>query len=278
MSERYILVTGASTGIGRATALHLDKQGFHVFAGVRKTADGESLRAEASQRLQPIILDVTKCEQIAAAREQITATVGDKGLYGLVNNAGINVASPIEFLPIDELRFQLEVNLIGQVAVTQAMLPLIRKVLGRIINISSISGRLATVTNGAYTMSKFALEALTDTLRLELKPWNIEVVSIQPGAIASAIWKTSVARADELLGRIPESKDLYLDQIEKAYQWAAETEKRAIPALEVAKVVEQALTTKHPKTRYLVGRDAKLLAWLRSLLSDRLWDRLILSQ
>ncbi len=175
-----VLITGASTGIGAACALHLDRLGFRVWAGVRRPSDGEALVGQASRQLTPIILDVTDSNSIAAALAGVGAGAGGDSLAGLVNNAGIVVAAPVEILPIAELRTQLEVNVIGLVAVTQAALPLLRLGRGRVVNIGSISGRMATPVIGAYAASKFAVEALTDALRVEVQPWGIDVALIEP--------------------------------------------------------------------------------------------------
>lgn len=276
MTTRYVLVTGASKGIGKATALHLDKLGFHVFAGVRKETDAEILQNEATERLQTLFIDVTNSEQIAAVAEQITQKVGETGLYGLVNNAGMGEPAPLEAIKLNHLRYQLEVNLIGQVAVTQSVLPLIRKTTGRIINISSIGGRVVMPLMGAYHMSKFALEAMTDALRLELKPWGIDVISIEPGAIATDIWEVTTARAHERLAEMPKDlNEMYQDQIDSVFATTEGQAKRAIPAQVVADVIEKALTTKRPKTRYLVGPDAKFVGRLRTILPDRWLDFLV---
>ena len=168
MTQRTVLVTGASTGIGRATALQLDRAGFTVFAGVRRKVDAESLAGEASDRLVPLILDVTKPADIAKAAKAITTAVGADGLWGLVNNAGVAAAAPLEFVPIDDFRWQLEVNLVGQLAVTKAFIPLLRVAKGRIINVTSIGGLIAGAMLGPYNASKFAFESLTHTLRHEL--------------------------------------------------------------------------------------------------------------
>lgn len=276
MSKQYVVITGASKGIGRATALYLDKQGFDVFAGIRNPDDGEELRQHASERFIPLIIDVSIPEQIAAAAEQVQRIVGDSGLYGLVNNAGVATAAPLEFLPIDEFRRQLEVNVVGQLAVTQALLPLIRPAKGRIVNISSVGGRVAGGIIGAYHASKFALEAVTDTLRQELKPWGIEVICIEPGAIATPIWETSAAAGDKLLARMsPKVNELYGAALDKMRAASAEMAQNGLPPQKVAEVIEQALTARRPKTRYLVGRDARIGATVIARLPDRLRDRLM---
>ena len=163
-----VVITGTSTGIGAATALYLAEQGFQVFAGVRRDADGEALQQRSSHGLTPVILDITDARTIASAVDSVSAAVGKRGLAGLVNNAGIVKPGPLELQPIDDFRRQLEVNLVGQVAVTQAFLPLIRKGRGRIVNVGSIGGRLVLPLHGAYSASKFGIEAVTDALRLEL--------------------------------------------------------------------------------------------------------------
>ena len=163
-----VVITGASTGIGRATALHLDRLGYRVFAGVRQEADAESIRQRSSARLSPVFLDVTAAASIQAAATLVAAEVGETGLAGVVNNAGIGLGGPLEFFPIDELRRQFEINIVGPLAVTQAFLPLIRRGRGRIVLVGSISSRRASPIAGPYNASKFALEALADALRLEL--------------------------------------------------------------------------------------------------------------
>jgi NAD(P)-dependent dehydrogenase (short-subunit alcohol dehydrogenase family) len=169
-SQGAVVITGASTGIGRACALSLDALGFRVFAGVRKSDDGESLRRVASDRLTPVFIDVTDKQSIAAAAGSVSREVGTAGLVGLVNNAGVAVPGPLEYLPLEELRRQLEINLVGQLAVIQAFLPLLRKARGRIVNISSLAGKLTTPFNGAYSAAKHGIEAFSDALRMELTP------------------------------------------------------------------------------------------------------------
>ncbi|HYM16129.1 MAG TPA: SDR family oxidoreductase [Dehalococcoidia bacterium] len=274
-----VVVTGASTGIGEACALRLDSMGFIVFAGVRKEADGQALRQKASSRLTPVMLDVTDSESITAAARQVGDATGGAGLSGLVNNAGISVAGPLEFVPIDELRRQLEVNVVGQVAVTQAFLPLLRLRRGRIVNIGSVSGRLATPFVGPYAASKFAMEAVTDALRIELRPWRMHVAIVEPGSIATPIWDKARSDADRLMAALPErAHRLYDDAVRVMLSFADETAKRGIAPDAVAKAVAHALTAKQPKTRYLVGTDARLQAVLAKLVPDRLRDTLIQRQ
>jgi NAD(P)-dependent dehydrogenase (short-subunit alcohol dehydrogenase family) len=274
-SRGAVLITGASTGIGAACALHLDRLGFRVWAGVRRPSDGEALVGQASRRLTPIILDVTDPNSIAAALTGVAADAGGDGLAGLVNNAGIVVAGPVEILPIGELRKQLEVNVIGLVAVTQAALPLLRRRCGRIVNIGSISGRMATPVVGAYAASKFALEALTDALRLEVQPWGIEVALIEPGAVATPIWEKSRAAGLALRQALtPDAERLYADAISAVERVAARSARQAISPDAVARAVAHALTAPRPRTRYLVGTAARIQAIIARL-PDRLRDRLL---
>ncbi len=274
--QRAVVVTGASSGIGEACALRLDGLGFRVFAGVRRQEDGDALRRRASDRLVPIMLDVAGPLSVASAADSVAVATGGAGLAGLVNNAGIAVASPLEFLPLDELRRQLEVNVVGQIAVTQAFLPLLREGGGRVVNIGSISGRIATPLLGAYAASKFAMEGLTDTLRRELRPWGIPVSIVQPGRVATPIWEKSLEAADELLRASPRrAYDLYGPVIEKVRRDALKAARRSGSPEKVARAVEHALTAKRPRTRYPAGPDARLGALLARILPDPLLDRIL---
>jgi NAD(P)-dependent dehydrogenase (short-subunit alcohol dehydrogenase family) len=218
-------------------------------------------------------VDVTDSEQIAAARDALAGTP----LVGLVNNAGIAVAAPLEFLPMDKLRQQLEINLIGQAAVTQAFLPALRGTRGRIVNVSSIGGRVALPLVGAYNASKFGLEGLSDSLRRELRPHGVDVILIEPGGVKTPIWKKGAELADEMLEEVPpESERLYGRMIStlRAETQKIETE-RGIEPREVADVIGTALTASRPRTRYLVGGDAKVRARMAKYLPDRVMDRMI---
>jgi NAD(P)-dependent dehydrogenase (short-subunit alcohol dehydrogenase family) len=274
-----VVVTGASSGIGRASALHLDELGFTVFAGVRKDADAESLRSQGSERLEPLSIDVADEGSVTDAAARVSEAVGERGLAALVNNAGISVVGPLEFLPLEELRRQLEVNLVGQVAVTQALLPELRKANGRIVFISSIGGRLSSPFMTPYHASKWAIEATADALRLELKPWEIDVALVEPGSIDTRIWDKGQAQADEIESGMGErGRELYGRQIAAAREAARRTAADGIPPERVAEVVGRALTADRPRTRYLVGRDAKVAARVRRLLPDRVFDRLLARQ
>jgi len=275
---RSVLVTGASTGIGRTTALRLDGSGWRVFAGVRKEADAESLRREASPHLVPVILDVTDPEQIAAAAELIERESDGEGLDGLVNNAGVAVPGPLETIPLEDLRHQLEVNLVAYVAVTQAMLPRIRRAEGRVVFLSSIGGRVAFPFGGPYHASKFATEAIGDVFRQELRPWGIEVAIIEPGSIDTPIWGRGQEKASEVEAKSPNTNLLYGAAIEKFRKVIEDTAERGIPPEKVAKAIAHALESGRPKTRYLVGLDAKVQARIKPLIPTRLFDRIVARQ
>ncbi|MBE9209360.1 SDR family NAD(P)-dependent oxidoreductase [Nostoc sp. LEGE 06077] len=275
-NQGVVVITGASTGIGEACALLLDKLGFCVFAGVRKDVDAQKLQQKASPRLIPIFLDITDADSIAFAVETIKNTVGDE-ILGLVNNAGIAVPGPLELLPIAEFQQQIQVNLIGQLAVTQAFLGLLRQGRGRIVNMGSVSGRSAAPFLGAYNASKFALEALTDVMRMELRPWGISVSIIEPGAISTPIWEKSFTQADKAKDNLsPSAQDLYGAAMTAVRKKVGVIASKSISSDVVAEAVVHALTAKKPKTRYLVGQDAKLAVVLKYLLPDRLYDRVIL--
>ncbi|HEX9697068.1 MAG TPA: SDR family oxidoreductase [Actinomycetota bacterium] len=276
---RTVAITGASTGIGEACALALDAKGWRVFAGVRKEADGAALRAKASDRLTPLILDVTDGTQIRAAAATVADAVGDAGLDGLVNNAGIAVAGPMEFVPLDDLRRQLEINVVGLVATTQAFLPLIRRASGRIVHMGSVGGSFAVPFAGPYSASKFAVEAITDAMRVELAPWRIHVALVKPGAVATPLWDRSTAIADEMLTRVPpETMTFYGTAIERMRELAAHEAASGIAPEKVATVVVHALTSMKPRTRYVLGPQAGLRVTLSRLLPDRTRDKLVVKQ
>jgi NAD(P)-dependent dehydrogenase (short-subunit alcohol dehydrogenase family) len=270
MPSGTVLVTGASTGIGEATVLHLRELGFDPVAAVRKDQDAERLEG---QGLRTIRIDVTDADQIAAARDEL----GGEPLAGLVNNAGIAVAAPLEFLPIDRLRQQLEINLIGQVAVTQAFLPALRRARGRIVNVSSIGGRVALPLVGAYAASKFGLEGVSDSLRRELRGQGVDVILIEPGGVKTPIWKKGERLADEMTeGMPPEAERLYGRMIETLRAETAKIEQeRGIEPREVAEVIGEALTARRPRARYLVGRDAKIRGPMAKIVPARMMDRMI---
>ncbi len=281
---RSVLITGSSTGIGQACALELHRQGFRVFAGVRRHDDGQRLVEQTSSDMVPILLDVTDADAIAQAAATINETTGATGLGGLINNAGITVAFPLEFLPTDEFRRQLEVNLVGPLAVTQAMLPMLRSAKGRIVNVSSISGLVAGPYVGAYAASKHALEAITDSLRVEVRNFGLKVALIEPGDVDTSIWQKSRAAADQLRDALVDKfsdsvpqdvRDCYAEDIAAMRAAAERIANAAMPAKRVVRAIAHALCAKRPKTRYPVGAKAWAISSLLRYLPDRLRDSMV---
>jgi NAD(P)-dependent dehydrogenase (short-subunit alcohol dehydrogenase family) len=271
-----VVVTGASAGIGAATTSHLAALGFQVFAGVRKPEDYQAIGESGAERVTPILLDTTKEDTIAAAREQIGAEVEETGLAGLVNNAGIAVGGPLELIPIADLRRQLETNVIGVAAVTQAFLPLLRQGGGRIVNVGSTSGRVAAPFAGPYAVSKFALRAFNDSLRVELCPWDLPVCLIEVGPVATGIWDKSLTEMDQRWdGMSPAARGLYGTLFKAIRRSAEDRARHGISVDDVVAAIVHAMTARRPRTRYIVGKIAQQIAVV-SLLPDRLRDRLVL--
>lgn len=272
---RSVLITGASSGIGRACALHMDRLGWQVFAGVRWKKDADSLRRAASARLTPIFLDVTKAAQVRGAVKLVDQASGASGLSGLVNNAAVPYGGPIEFLDLDQLRQAFEVNFFGVVAVTQALIPLLRRGSGRVVNITSISGLVASPFISPYSTSKFSVEAFSDALRVELHPWSIRVAVIEPGAIDTPIWDKAVAVSRTIArGLRPAGLKLYGKAFDTVREGFAP---HGIPPEATARAVAHALTSPHPHTRYRVGPDAFVVGFFR-FLPDRVRDWYFLSR
>jgi NAD(P)-dependent dehydrogenase (short-subunit alcohol dehydrogenase family) len=261
---RSVLVTGASTGIGAATVRALADQGFEVFAGFRTLDNVVALCEHCPSRIFSLQLDVTDEKSIHSALKCVQSMVAGRGLYGLVNNAGIALGGPLECVPTADLRRQLEVNVIGPAAVTQACLPLLRQATGRIINISSISGRVALPFVGPYAASKFALRAMSDSLRAEMRPWGIEVVMIEPGQIATPIWEKGIAECQRVQAEWSAEAHEYYD----ATMAALLNHVRrggGLPPERVADSVVKAMTARRPRTCYVVGRDSRWLRWIDRL-------------
>jgi NAD(P)-dependent dehydrogenase (short-subunit alcohol dehydrogenase family) len=272
-----VVITGASSGIGKACSLFLDQMGYRVFAGVRTSSAAEKLKTEASGLLLPVMLDITDTAQIQRAVREIKTNLGSSGrLVGLINNAGIILSGPLEFFPLERLREQLRVNVIGPIAVTQAFLPLIRNGNGRIINMGSASGLFAPPFLGPYAASKFAMEAWTDALRRELRPEGIPVSLIESGAIETPIWDKSQEALDSLESALPDQgRILYGKALAAGRKWIENLRRRAASPLIVAKVVHKALVSHHPKPRYLVGMDAHAQAFISRWVPARLVDDVI---
>ena len=266
-----VLITGASRGIGRAVALRMAAAGWGVLAGVRSTTDGAELAATARDRITPLQLDVTSAADIASLDARLP-----ERLDALVNNAGIAVGGALETVPIDDLREQLEVNVVGQVAVTQAVLPRLRAAHGRIVLISSISGMLASPMLGPYAASKFAIEAIGDALRLELKPWRIPVVLVEPGQVDTDIWRNAPETLDAAVDTMTaEHRELYAKHIQGMRKAIPLAQRMASPVDRVARTVEKALTANRPKARYLSGRGAGASKALARTAPAALRDRVV---
>ncbi len=271
MAEKTVVVTGASSGIGLAAARHLAEHGYTVFGTVRKRAAAEQFGGQAA--LRPLLMDVTDHDSIRRAAAEVEAHLSATGgrMAGLVNNAGVAVSGPLGYVPLKAVRLQFEVNVIGLLAVTQAFLPLMQQAdqAGRIINISSISARVTTPFMGPYSASKFALEAFSDALRVELMPFGIKVIIIQPGPIATPIWNKGADRALAMYRRTP-----YQPVIKSLLKYFAKQGRTGLPAAVIAQAILSALQTPRPKTRYLItaGKPAILIS---QLLPDVWRDRLL---
>lgn len=274
------LITGASTGIGQATALRLAKAGWTVLAGVRDDDAVERLAAQApAGRVQPLILDVTDFQQIKEAAGRVSELGGGPAsspgrLDALINNAGIGFGGPLELIHPDDLRKQFDVNVLGQISVTQALLPALRAAHGRIVFMSSVGGRVAMAFTAPYAASKHAIEAFGDALRVELATSNVQVALVEPGSVATPIWDKARETGDQLTvprelqkeyGHVPAAMDKTLQ----------ETAKRGVPADQVAQTIERALTARRMKSRYVVGRDARAMMIARRLLPDHVFDRVV---
>lgn len=278
-SANTVLITGASSGIGAASSLALAARGWRVYAGVRRDEDGRTLEAQGSGDVRPLSLDVTDTASVGAALQRIQEESAGQGLGALVNNAGIAIGGPVECVSLEDWRRQFEVNVFGALAVTQAALPLLRKVSGRIVNVSSISGRIAMPMLGPYAASKFALEAISDALRLELRAQGVHVVLIEPGAVETPIWEKSLSAVSECEAAYPaEARTLYGSQLNRLRAQGQEAAQRGMPVAAVVDAVVRALTAKRPRIRYLLGRHARMGWAVSRLLPDRWWDDLVASR
>jgi NAD(P)-dependent dehydrogenase (short-subunit alcohol dehydrogenase family) len=266
-----IVVTGASSGIGRASARLLHQRGHQVLAGVRKESDAESLRGEG---MRPLILDVTSAESIAQALEDVRAIVGPEGLRGLVNNAGTGLSGPVECLRLEDIRWQYEVNVFGQLAVIQAFLPLLRQARGRLVNIGSVGDRLTIPFGGALCSSKCAFASFTDALRMELAPWGIHVCLIEPASIRTPAVDKTLGEAETVIASWPaEGARRYGAMFRSFCRSGAERERRGSPPEVVGAAILHALTARRPRTRYPVGADSTLLTLLPRILPEWLLDK-----
>jgi len=274
--QSAVLITGASSGIGYATALRLAAHGTIVFAGIRRQIDGETLLNEGAGYIKPMLIDVADQTSLLRARAKIES-LREYRLDALVNNAGIALAGPLELLPLSEIRKQFDVNFFGALAAIQTFLPLLRENNGRIVNVSSISGKLASPFVGAYSASKFALEAISDALRLELRPFGICVSVVEPGSVRTPLWRRSIDASLRILdGAELERRADYEASIRQMMRVAQQRELRGISPDRVARAIEKALTARRPRARYLVGADARLRL-LVSRLPDLIRDLILTS-
>lgn len=271
-NQELAIITGTSTGIGAATAHELARRGFHVLAGVRRDRDADAIRQPG---IEPVILDVTNPEHIEALADRVHADPHGRAVRALVNNAAIQANVPVEAFAIDQWRHMFEVNLFGHIAVTQALLPALFGSKGRVVNVSSVGGKVAMATYGPYAASKFALEAVSDSLRRELAPAGVDVVVIEPGAIRTEMLGRAIATADELLSAMtPDQRRRYSALVQAVSTQAGSSATSALPAEAAAKVIATAITARRPRTRYTVGREAALMR-LVQFLPDRTLDRVL---
>ena len=285
IARKAIVITGCSSGFGRATALELAKLNWHVFATVRKTSDQEELLAEArtlgcENNITPLLCDITSAEQVESLRAQVTDALRTEQdttevpyLHALMNNAGTAFAGPVELISLDDLRNQFEVNVIAQLGVTQALLPMLKAAQGTIINVSSISGRISTPITGAYNASKHALESLSESLRIELAPFGVRVVLLEPASSPTNIWETSLKRAMAALGE--HRAGPYASMFNMAEKVARRSSRVGFAPEVLARTVVKILNSNHPRARYPIPFSASVMIRARLLMPDALWDWLV---
>jgi NAD(P)-dependent dehydrogenase (short-subunit alcohol dehydrogenase family) len=272
-----IFVTGASTGIGRAAALQLDKLGYPVFASVRQKKDADDLHKAASEKLRPILMDVTDENSIARAKDEIAGALGGKGLWGLVNNAGISFRAPLEYTPMADFRRLYDANVFGLLAVTQAFLPLIRQSRGRIVNVSSLTSLWVTPFHGIYSSAKMAVNGISEALRMELMPFGVKVILMIYGGVQTELWDRVEKATTDLTSHFPPDFDqLYAARQRRAFEYFASAGRSGLLAQHAAEPIVHALTSPNPKRVYLAGPGARPASILTKLLPGRLKDRFII--
>ncbi len=272
LRHALVVVTGASTGIGAATARELARRGFHVLAGVRRDADADAIR---SANVEPSRLDITNDADIAMLVKRIADDPGRRPLRALVNNAAIQVNAPVEALPLSEWRRLFEVNLFGHVAMTQALLPMLIESRGTVVNVSSVGGKVAMAGYGPYAGTKFALEAVSDSLRREVADFGVKVVVIEPGAVTTEMTGRLVIASDRINSGMTAEQHRRYDALMQAVIAQARTHTRAgagMPAEQAARVIADAVISERPRTRYTIGRDAAIVVRLARFVSDRMLD------
>ena len=276
MQKKIVLVTGTSSGIGKSAALELDRIGFHVYAGVRRESNAVELREVASTNLQPVILDVTIPEQVDSVVQQLTKAHGETGIYALVNVAGIADFCPIEPFPIERLKEIFDVNFFSTVALTQKLIPLLRKSKGRIVNVGSVGAHTTIPFGFSICSSKHALESMTSGLRMELAPWGIDVIAVDPSSIATPAANKMVEQAKQTIETTFSNQDKtnYAESVVQMAESMRKQEMAGMPPESVGKVIAKALTAKRPKARYPIGPHSRMIVLMSGLLPDRLFDKL----
>ena len=271
--KKVVVITGASSGIGRSSVAHMVQSGWQVFATVRKTPDGDHLRSDFGTSLTPVIMDVTDRASVKAAAEQVACLLQKSGLDGLVNVAGVGRVRPVEYMTQDDLREMFDINVLGQIAVTQEFLPLLRIARGRIVNISSIGAHIAIPFGSLINATKSAFGIFSDTLRLELHPFGIHVSVVEPGAIKTPAVEKTLGDIESVIRSLPaKGAAQYADMLRNFALRAYEREMNGSSPDVVAQAIHHALASQRPRTRYRVGKHATLLATLAAFLPDRLLD------
>ena len=275
-TQEMVVVTGTSSGIGRATAEQLAAEGFHVLAGVRRQEDADKIK---QKNIEPVILDITAIDTLRTLAERVEQDPLGRPLRAVVNNAGIAVNAPLEMVPLDELRRQIEVSVIGQVAVIQALTPALLKSGGRVVNIGSVGGKISMPGFGIYSAAKYAMEAINDSLRREMSSFGLKVIMITPGGVSTSLSEKGVTTANRLSKLMTPDQHIRHDRLFDAVKAQAESwATSGIPPKKVAEVVSRAIHASNPRTRYTAGRDSALLTRLVRILPDKLLDRMLRSQ
>jgi NAD(P)-dependent dehydrogenase (short-subunit alcohol dehydrogenase family) len=277
IEKKAVVVTGASSGIGRACVSRMIQSGWRVFATVRKSQDGDKLQSAFGRDLMPAIMDVTDRASINAAAELVSSQLDGRGLDGLVNVAGIGMVRPVEYVTAVDLQEIFNINVFGQIGVTQAFLPLLRKAPGRIVNISSVGAHIAIPFGSLINASKSAFGTFSDALRLELRPFGVRVCVVEPGAIKTPAVEKTLGNVDAVIANLPASGAAQYGEMMKKFTGRAYArEMNGSPPDVVARAVHHALTARWPRTRYQVGKHANLLATLPRILPDWLLDAILL--
>ncbi|MDG0811156.1 SDR family NAD(P)-dependent oxidoreductase [Cohnella rhizosphaerae] len=274
-NQELVVVTGTSSGIGRATAERLAADGFHVLAGVRRQEDADKIRRH---NIEPVIVDITNLDTLKALAERVKQDPLGRSLRAVVNNAGIAVNAPLEMVPLDEFRRQIEVSVIGQVAVIQALTPALLNSGGRVVNIGSLGGKISMPGFGIYSAAKYAMEAVNDSLRREMSSFGLKVIMITPGGVSTGLSEQGIKTAERLAKLMTPDQHRRHDRLFAAVKAQAETwATDGIRPEKVAAVVSRAIHASKPRTRYTAGRDSALLTRLVRILPDKLLDRMLRS-